>query len=147
MQVVREDRIQTPDYVWMASTLGGNAITCAAANAALGVFRLNDTYSYLHDLGHYFRDGLQQVLSDTGHEGQVVGDGPLGQIIFSSNPIYNYRSSLKADRAKAKAMMMGLFERNVFLNPMGTKLYLSLAHDHGVCDEFLTRLKAVLTDL
>ncbi len=27
--------------------------------------------------------------------------------------------------------MLGLFARGVFLNPMGTKLYLSLAHDEA----------------
>ena len=45
-----------------------------------------------------------------------------------------------ADSARARAIMLGLFERGVFLNPMGTKLYLSLAHDESVCDEFCTRL-------
>ena len=28
------------------------------------------------------------------------------------------------------------FSRGVFLNPMGTKLYLSLAHTEATCDEF-----------
>jgi len=44
-------------------------------------------------------------------------------------------------------MMLGLFARDVFLNPMGTKLYLSLAHDDAACDEFLNRLTAVLREL
>ena len=35
--------------------------------------------------------------------------------------------------------MLALFRRKVFLNPMGTKLYLSLAHDQTVCDMFLER--------
>jgi glutamate-1-semialdehyde 2,1-aminomutase len=32
--------------------------------------------------------------------------------------------------------MLELFSRGIFLNPMGTKLYLSLAHDESDCDEF-----------
>jgi glutamate-1-semialdehyde 2,1-aminomutase len=44
-------------------------------------------------------------------------------------------------------MMLGLFEHDIFLNPMGTKLYLSLAHDEAACDEFASRLRAVLRRL
>ncbi len=33
--------------------------------------------------------------------------------------------------------MLELFKRGVFLNPMGTKLYLSLAHNESDCEEFL----------
>jgi glutamate-1-semialdehyde 2,1-aminomutase len=40
--------------------------------------------------------------------------------------------------------MLALFERGVFLNPMGTKLYLSLAHDEAVCDAFLDRFDDAL---
>jgi hypothetical protein len=35
-------------------------------------------------------------------------------------------------------------EFNLPLNPMGTKLYLSLAHDEGVCGELLNRLSDAL---
>jgi len=40
--------------------------------------------------------------------------------------------------------MLGLFERGVFLNPMGTKLYLSLAHDEPVVDGMLDRFDDAL---
>ena len=44
MEWTNEHRIGGSDYVWMASTLGGNPISTAAANAALGVFRQPGTY-------------------------------------------------------------------------------------------------------
>jgi hypothetical protein len=34
-----------------------------------------------------------------------------------------------------------------FLNPMGTKLCLSLAHDQAVCDAFLERYNLVLGEV
>ena len=43
--------------------------------------------------------------------------------------------------------MLALFERGVFLNPMGTKLYLSVAHDEAVCDTFRDRLDDALASL
>jgi glutamate-1-semialdehyde 2,1-aminomutase len=40
--------------------------------------------------------------------------------------------------------MLALFRRKIFLNPMGTKLYLSIAHTHSVCDMFLERFAEAL---
>ncbi|MDX2131421.1 MAG: aminotransferase class III-fold pyridoxal phosphate-dependent enzyme [Planctomycetota bacterium] len=152
MDLAREDRAGEAEYVWTASTLGGNPVSTAAANAALAVYRRADTYPRLHALGEAFREGLRRALRDTGHAGQVIGDGPLGQIVFSSAPVFDYRSTIAGDRAKSRAMMLGLFRAGVFVNPMGTKLYLSLAHDAPGGDgdavpEFLRRLTGVLKAL
>lgn len=148
MDIVREDRAGSdPSYVWTASTLGGNPISCAAANAALNLYRRPGTYEHLNTLGEYFRDQLRKTLHNTNHAAQVIGDGPLAQIVFSGEPVFDYRSTIKGDRAKARAMMLALFESNIFINPMGTKLYLSLAHDQPACDEFCTRLTRILKTL
>ena len=40
--------------------------------------------------------------------------------------------------------MLTLFDRNVFLNPMGTKLYISIVHESKVCDDLLDRLDGAL---
>ncbi|MBT4039370.1 MAG: aspartate aminotransferase family protein [Rhodospirillales bacterium] len=144
MEMVNEHRIGGDDYVWMASTLGGNPISTAAAAATLSVFRQDGTYTRLHHLGEYLRTGLRGVLRDHQLTAQVIGDGPLAQIVFSSDPVFDYRSTKKGDSAKGRAMMLGLFERGVFLNPMGTKLYLSLAHDEAACDDLCDRVSDTL---
>jgi len=144
MNLVRENRLGEDAYVWVASTLGGNPISAAAARAALEVFSGAGTYERLHRLGKHLRDGMRRVLRERAVAAQVIGDGPLAQIVFSSEPVHDYRSSRHSDKDKARAVMLGLFERGVFLNPMGTKLYLSLAHDEAVCDEFADRLDDVL---
>ena len=146
MDWVDEARIGTDRYVWMASTLGGNPISTAAANAALSVFREPGTYAHLHGLGAEFRDMLRQVLEQHQIAGQIIGDGPLAQIVFSDQPVFDYRSTKRGDKSRARRMMLGLFRRGVFLNPMGTKLYLSLAHDRAMCGAFCDRLSAALGD-
>ena len=145
MEMVNEHRIGQPDYVWMASTLGGNPVSCAAANAALEVFRAAGVYQGLHALGAGFREDIGRVLADRGLTAQVIGDGPLAQIVFSAEPIRDYRSGYRSDRALGRRLMLALFERGIFLNPMGTKLYLSLAHDEAVCGAFCDRLDDALT--
>jgi glutamate-1-semialdehyde 2,1-aminomutase len=147
MDIVREDRLGEPGYVWVASTLGGNPVSTAAAGAALAVFRQPGTYSRLHGLGEYLREGLRGRLRERQVTAQVIGDGPLAQVVFSAEPVRDYRSTQKGDSAKGRALMLALFARGVFLNPMGTKLYLSLAHDEGICDEFLTRFDDALAEV
>ena len=146
MNWFNEDRIGSRDYVWMASTLGGNPVSMAAANATLKVLREPGTYARLHEMGTYFRDSLTRVLRDRQIIGQVIGDGPLAQIVFSPDPVEDYRSTAKGDKVLGRRVMLGLFGHGVFLNPMGTKLYLSIAHDENACDEFCQRLDHVLAE-
>jgi glutamate-1-semialdehyde 2,1-aminomutase len=141
MDLVREDCLHHNDtYVWTASTLGGSPVSCAAANAALKFFRDKETYPQLHRLGEYLREGIRRVLVDFGIEATVLGDGPLAQIAFTANEVHDYRSSQHDDPKSARRVMLELFSRGIFLNPMGTKLYLSLAHDEAACDEFCNTL-------
>ncbi len=144
MNIVREDRLGQDDYVWVASTLGGNPISTAAARAALGVFSGEGVYPRLHALGNYLREGMRDVLNNRDVPGQVIGDGPLAQIVLTTQDVVDYRSSRHVDSSWARNVMLGLFHRGIFLNPMGTKLYLSLAHDENTCDELLDCLDDVL---
>jgi glutamate-1-semialdehyde 2,1-aminomutase len=147
MDLVREDRLGEPGYVWVASTLGGNPISTAAARAALGVFSEPDCYQRLHDLGRYLRKGLARVLEEHQETAQVIGDGPLAQVVFSADPVFDYRSTKRGDGDKGRSLMLALFRRKVFLNPMGTKLYLSVAHTQSICDLFLERFADALQAL
>lgn len=146
MDLVREDRLGKKTYVWTASTLGGNPISTAAAGAALSVFRQPGTYEHLHETGAYLREGMRQVLQARDIAGQIIGDGPLAQVVFTreKEPVLDYRSTRRGDAQTSRAVMLGLFSRGVFLNPMGTKLYLSLAHDKAACDVFLDRFDDTL---
>ena len=147
MDLVREARLGEERYVWHASTLGGNPVSTTAARAALQVFRQPGTYEHLHEIGEFLRAGLRKALTDAGAVGQVLGDGPLAQVVFSPEPVFDYRSTRRGDRAKGRGLMLALFRRGVFLNPMGTKLYLSLAHTLDTCDEFLSLFAEALGEV
>ncbi len=55
------------------------------------------------------------------------------------------RATRRAVPVRGRAVIFGLFARGVFLNPMGTKLYLSLAHGGAACDAFLDRFDDALS--
>lgn len=136
MEVVNEHRLPGPAYAWSASTTGGNPVSCAAALATLDALNEPGAYDRLHAAGRRLRARLQEALGIGGDHGQVLGDGPLAQIAFSSTPVTDQKSWLASDRARGRAVMLELLRRGVFLNPMGTKLYLSLAHGDEAIDRF-----------
>ena len=144
MDLVCEDRLGQEQYVWTASTLGGNPISTSAALAALDIYRREDTYERLHSLGSYLRKQMREVANDLGIEAQILGDGPLAQVAFTNSEVNDYRTTQAGDKQLARKLMLQLFSNGIFLNPMGTKLYLSLAHTRSVCDQFCEILKSSL---
>ena len=144
MEAVNEQRLPGPNYAWSASTTGGNPVSCAAAMAAIDVFSEPGVYDRLHSLGCQLRKALGQALDQAGETAQVLGDGPLAQAAFLDRPVQSHRDWLAADRQRGRAVMLELLRLGVFLNPMGTKLYLSLAHSENEIDELADHFSAAL---
>ena len=90
------------------------------------------------------RTALGQALDQAGETAQVLGDGPLAQAAFLDRPVHSHRDWLAADRQRGRAVMLELLRLGVFLNPMGTKLYLSLAHSENEIDELADHFSAAL---
>lgn len=129
LDICAESRLGGPEpYLWFAATLGGNPVTASAGLATLAELRKPGIYERLYALGDQARKGLREVLRIKGIRGQVLGDGPLAQIAFSEEEVVDYRTGFRGDRKKARAFSLALFSRGIFLNPLGTKLYISLAH-------------------
>jgi glutamate-1-semialdehyde 2,1-aminomutase len=144
MDVVNEHRLPGPNYAWSASTTGGNPVSCAAALATLELFSEPGIYPQLHS-GRRLRELLGRVVAASGEPGQILGDGPLAQVAFSAAPVTDQKSWIASNRARGRRLMLELVRRGVFLNPMGTKLYLSLAHDDAAVTEFGERFAEALT--
>ena len=146
LDLVREDRLGEDRYVWFASSIGGNPVSATAAVATLAELRRPGTYPRLFALGESLRAGLVSVLKEEGVTAQVLGDGPLAAIVFADHEIVDYRTAFDSDRARARAFLLGLFRRGIFLNPMSTKLYLSLAHTDEDIQRFLAIARATLRE-
>jgi len=145
MEVVAEHRLPGPHYVWSASTGGGNPVSCAAALATIDVLSERGVYPGLHETGAQLRRQMADVLKSQDEAAQILGDGPLAQLAFSAQPVTDQRSWLASDRARGRSVMLALLRAGVFLNPMGTKLYLSLAHDATAIEEFVGHFADALT--
>ncbi len=145
MEVVSEHRLAGPQYAWSASTTGGNPVSCAAALATLDLLSQAGVYPELHDSGARLRRRMREALDSTGEVAQVLGEGPLAQVAFTPERVVDQRTWIASDRARGRALMLEMLRRGVFLNPMGTKLYLSLAHDEAAVQEFGHQFAGALT--
>lgn len=147
LDLCTESNLGREEYVWFASTLAGNPVSASASLATLKELRKPRTYERLHDLGQKLREGFQTLLKDLEIPGQVLGEGPLCQILFTEKPVIDYRTAFRADRQKARKFVLRLFEKGIFLNPMGTKLYLSLAHTDGDIQKIIDISRKVLKEI
>ncbi|MBC8460479.1 MAG: aspartate aminotransferase family protein [Deltaproteobacteria bacterium] len=128
LDLCNEANLGHEKYVWFASTFGGNPVTAAAALATLKELRKSGTYERLFAMGDKLRNGFQSILSELGIVAQVLGDGPLCALVFTKDKVVDYRTAFRSERERARAFTLGLFRNGIFLNPMSTKLYISMAH-------------------
>jgi len=147
LDLVREDRLGDPRYVWFASSVGGNPVSAAASLATLGELRRARVYPRLFAMGESLRSGLRRVLRDAGVPAHVQGDGPLAAVLFTDREVVDYRSAFGSDRAMKRSFLLGLFRRGIFLNPMSTKLYLSTAHTEADIERLLTATTETLREI
>jgi glutamate-1-semialdehyde 2,1-aminomutase len=147
LDLCTEARMGEERYIWFASTLAGNPISAAASLATLKELRSPGAFERLHGLGRQLREGFKKSLRELGIPGQVLGEGPLCQVLFTDEPVKDYRTAFKADREKGRRFALDLFKNGIFLNPMGTKLYLSLAHTDEDIEKMLEISREVLKRL
>ena len=147
MDEVREDRHDGPRFVWAASTTGGGPVMAAAALATLDVLGEPGTYARLHELGARLRSGIVNVFAELGRPVQVVGDGPMAQYHLTDEPIVDVASEAGSDRVARRQIDLELVRSGIFVNPMLTKIYLSLAHDEAAIDSFVEALGAAASQV
>jgi glutamate-1-semialdehyde 2,1-aminomutase len=127
-------------FVYMSGTLNGNPVAAAAGLATLDTLDREDGYRRLEALGQRARLALRMALSDTSLPVQVLGEGPLFQIVVAGHPVTDYRSMAAADTASVKRLAADLFEEGWFFT--GDKAYLSTAHSDADIDRFAERAAA-----
>jgi glutamate-1-semialdehyde 2,1-aminomutase len=131
-------------YCFLSGTLTGNPVAAAAGLAALGVLEELGVYDRLHEIGNTLRGGINEIARKLGEPIQAIGDGPVLQVLFTQQPLRNWRDCLKADGKKAVRFGYELIRRGVYCSP-GGKIYLSLAHSNDDLQIVLGRVEQALS--
>ncbi len=146
MDEVREERHTTDRYVWAASTTGGSPVGAAAAHAVLDILGETHAYDRLYASGARLRSGIERVVASHGRPVVTYGRGPLVQYRLSATPVRDLATEAIADSGQRRRLDLAMVERGIFINPMLTKVYVSLAHDDAQIDQYLDALDAALKD-
>ena len=106
-------------------TLSGNPIAAVAGLKTLEILRRPDSYATLHTMGERLMSDIASVLTNTGHAHQIVGHPSLFDVVFTAEPVVDYRSYQQADHDK-NALFNKQLRRGGILKSPG-KLYPCLA--------------------
>ena len=135
------------DFIFQVGTLSGNPVASVAGLATLDVLKQPGTYEKVFATGRTLMGTLQELLKSAGFKAQVIGEPPLFDILFTDQPIKDYRDTLKADAAILKRFNQVLRANGIMKGE--SKYYVSLAHtqadiDHtiGAWTDALEELKA-----
>jgi glutamate-1-semialdehyde 2,1-aminomutase len=114
------------DFISQSGTLNGNPIAAAAGLATLAELRKPGAYETIHGTGKRLMAGLTDLAQRSGLPAQVVGEPVVFDLIFTGEPVTDYRSLQKADGALGRAFTTELIKRGVVKNTQ--KMYISLVH-------------------
>ena len=112
-------------FTFQVGTLSGNPLASVAGLKTLEILKRDGMYETLIGHGERLMAAMSDPLTERGIAHQIVGDPVLFDVIFTSDPVLNYRDMKKADATKASIFNAAVREKGV-LKP-GAKLYPHLA--------------------
>ena len=120
------------DFIFQVGTLSGNPVASVAGLATLDILKRPGAYEQVFATGRTLMATLQDLLQRSGFKAQVIGEPPLFDILFTDQPIKDYRDTLKADAATLKRFNQLLRARGIMKGE--SKYYVSLAHTRADID-------------
>ncbi len=133
------------DFLFQVGTLSGNPVAAVAGLATLEVLKRPGAYEQVFKTGRTLMSALSDLLKKHGVKAQVIGEPPLFDILFTDQPIKDYRDTLKADKAMATKFNKLLRERGLMKGE--SKYYVSLAHTQADIDHTIGAWNDALKEL
>jgi glutamate-1-semialdehyde 2,1-aminomutase len=131
------EHVANGDYE-QVGTFNGNPLAMAAARAMLEEVATPEAYERIERLRVRAVTGLEAEIAGQGLTAHVVSAGAKGCVVFSSQPVRDYRGFLDVDDRYSQAHWLFQHNGGVFLPPWGkTEQWLiSVQHDESDIDRF-----------
>jgi glutamate-1-semialdehyde 2,1-aminomutase len=113
-------------FLMQVGTLSGNPVAAAAGLATLEILKRPGAYDRIFATGRELMGALGELLKAHGITAQVTGEPPLFDAVFSSEPVRDYRGTLRGDADMLRRFNSLLRDRGVLKGE--SKYYVSLAH-------------------
>lgn len=133
--------------VYQAGTLSGNPLAMTAGLWSLK--RLSKgLYRQLSGLGADLAEGLADAARRAGVALQVNGIGSALTPFFTSEPVRNYQSAVRADAAKYGVFFRGMLARGVYPPPSQFEAwFLSAAHTARDVDKTVKAARGAMEEV
>lgn len=112
-------------FTFQVGTLSGNPVASVAGLKTLEILRRPGAYEEIKKNGERLMQSYATHLSAAGVPHQIVGEPMLFDVVFTEDPVRDYRDTLKNNAAQAKAFNASLRQSGI-LKP-DSKLYAHLA--------------------
>jgi glutamate-1-semialdehyde 2,1-aminomutase len=128
----------------IVGTFNGNPLAMAAARAMLFEVATPEAYRRIEGLAARAVDGIEGVISETGLTAHVVSVGAKGCVVFSPDPVRDYRDFLQVDDRYSHAHWLFQHNGGVFLPPWGKseQWLISVQHDEADIDRLVANFGA-----
>jgi glutamate-1-semialdehyde 2,1-aminomutase len=133
--------------VYQAGTLSGNPLAMTAGLWSLKRLTKN-LYKHLSELGADLADGLADAARRAGVALQVNGMGSALTPFFTSTPVTNYQTALRADAAKYGIFFKGMLARGIYPPPSQFEAwFLSGAHTTRDVDKTIKAAREAMKEV
>jgi glutamate-1-semialdehyde 2,1-aminomutase len=137
------------DKVHQIGTFNGNPLVMAAAQATLTEVLTPDVYDKLEATNDALMKRCQEIIDDKGLPAYTQGMGAKGCVIFSPEPIYEYRDYLtKVDADLATLAWLYHMNHGIFMTPgVEEEWTLSIEHTDEHVDRYVAAFEAFANDV
>src|SRR5438477_4880527 len=120
------DRAKVGDenFLVQIGTLSGNPVAAAAGLATMAILKRPGAYERIHATGRELMGALGELLKRAGIAAQVTGEPPLFDVVFTDEPIRDYRATLTGDPELMRRFNTLLREHGILKGE--SKYYISL---------------------
>jgi len=127
----------------MAGTFNGNPLTMAASQATLLEVLVPDAYEGFNRIDKAMKDGLTSVIEATGLPAYVSGVGAKGSVIYSTEPVREYRDAVGIDERISYLAWLFQQNRGVFKSPWTKQetWTLSVWHTEDDADRYVSNFE------
>jgi len=134
--------------VYQAGTLSGNPLSMTAGLITLRRLRDNSVYDRLEHASSKLCEGLANAARETGVSTVTNRAGSMWTSFFTSEPVVDWDSANKCDRALYGKFFHAMLDEGVYLAPSQFEAaFVSLAHDDQVIERTIEAARKALTQI
>ena len=123
-----KDKVGDENFLVQIGTLSGNPVAAAAGLATMAILRRPGAYEQIHATGRELMGALGELLKAAGIPAQISGEPPLFDVVFTDEPVRDYRGTLRGSRQQDAPFQRAIARPR---HPEGRVEILHLARPHA----------------